>query len=76
MSWYEEPPCSITGDHFWHGGVCSSCGERLRCACGQFVKVEELDFHIGMTCPTARNAPEWTPEDGDYAVPAQSGEQG
>ena len=42
-----EPPCSMTGEHYWHGSSqCSACGERLRCPfCGRFVRENDLDRH-------------------------------
>ncbi len=41
-----EPPCYVTNDHYWSGGICTSCGERLRCLCGRFIRVDDLDAHI------------------------------
>lgn len=37
--------------HYWHGGLCSRCGEQLRCACGRFVTIEGLDKHLADECP-------------------------
>ena len=46
-----EPPCWYSGDHHWRGGSCSVCGERLRCGCGRFVRVEQMDAHFDSDCP-------------------------
>lgn len=43
--------CAYEG-HDWRGGVCAACGERLRCVCGRFVKVDDIREHInGGDCP-------------------------
>ena len=43
--------CHMEG-HYWYEGVCSRCGEQLRCgACGQFVTIEGLDRHLAERCP-------------------------
>ena len=42
------PTCH--GDHFWDGSSqCSSCGARLRCACGCYVREDNLEKHF-KTC--------------------------
>lgn len=38
-------------EHFWRGGRCTACGERFRCYCGRFVKVEDIDAHVQAGCP-------------------------
>lgn len=48
------------GDHYWVGGQCSNCYEQLRCYCGRFVKVGDLDRHLRENCPTAAR---WATED-------------
>lgn len=54
-----DPDCHY-GDHWWNGeSVCSRCGKQLRCICGQFIREEDLDKHIGDEenpgpCPTLR----------------------
>lgn len=45
-------PCYVTNDHYWHGGSCSECGKQLRCICGRFIKVDDLDTHMRNACPT------------------------
>lgn len=45
-----NPDCHY-GDHEWRGGgVCVSCGERLRCNCGRFIRSADLDAHV-VDCP-------------------------
>ena len=45
-----NPDCYF-GDHDWAGsGVCGGCGERLRCACGRFMRADALDAHAD-ECP-------------------------
>lgn len=53
MSWGGEPSCDYTGDHQWHGSSrCPSCGARLRCACGRFVREDSIYAHIDSgQCP-------------------------
>ncbi len=42
-----DPPCWYTGDHQWHGAsMCPSCGARLRCECGRFVREDAIDAHM------------------------------
>lgn len=37
--------------HYWHGlSICSLCGARLRCACGAYVREDNLDAHLDR-CP-------------------------
>lgn len=44
---FGDPPCSVTGDHYWKGGCCSQCGERLRCLyCHRFATIEALEDHV------------------------------
>jgi len=50
-----EPPCSYTGDHRWHGGICTSCGARLRCCCGQYWDGSEAHYE---TCSVMKGCPE------------------
>lgn len=33
--------------------ICSSCGARLRCSCGQFVRADSLEQHFPR-CPFVR----------------------
>jgi hypothetical protein len=48
-----NPDC-WNNDHTWHGGgICTLCGERLRCICGQFVTVDGFDAHAAV-CPVLR----------------------
>lgn len=47
-----DPPCWFSGDHYWRGGRCTACGERFRCYCGRFIKVEDIDAHVEAGCPT------------------------
>jgi hypothetical protein len=45
-----NPNCYY-GDHDWcGGGICLSCGKRLRCGCGQFIRADDGEKHIE-TCP-------------------------
>ena len=54
--------------HYWSGGVCSLCGERLRCgACHCFVTIDNLSAHIENDCPVR--------EDAHAAAPSQEGEE-
>lgn len=49
-----NPDCHY-GDHTWRGGgTCLHCGKRLRCGlCGQFVREDDLDNHVGIYCNVA-----------------------
>lgn len=38
--------CVAEGCRFNGSGVCSQCGDRLRCFCGQFVREDSFDAHI------------------------------
>jgi hypothetical protein len=52
-----DAPCWASNDHYWSGGVCTACGARLRCMCGRFIKVEDLDAHFNRgECRTAERA--------------------
>lgn len=47
----ENPNCHF-GDHDWGGGgVCLSCGKRLRCGCGRFATEDDLERHVREDCP-------------------------
>ena len=45
----DNPDCYF-GDHDWRGGACVACGKRLRCSCGQFLSVDNIDAHT-LRCP-------------------------
>jgi hypothetical protein len=37
--------------HYWNGSsICSRCGARLHCACGQFMREDSIDEHM-KRCP-------------------------
>lgn len=62
------PECVVTNDHYWRGNsVCSACGTRLRCGCGQYVREDRLSEHEPL-CPQLlkmeREHPEWFTDDG------------
>ncbi len=44
--------CQYEGHEYGDGGACVRCGERLRCVCGQFFRVDGFEEHIPR-CPTA-----------------------
>lgn len=45
-----EGICYMEGHDWQGGGSCVRCGERLRCACGQFVAEDGIDSHL-RRCP-------------------------
>lgn len=48
--------------HYWRGGACSRCYERLRCgACGRFVTIDDLSRHIDQDCPVTWDVLEDSP---------------
>jgi hypothetical protein len=53
-----NPDCYF-GDHSWRGGICSGCGERLRCYCGAFAYDSDAwwERHV-KRCPVALGAEE------------------
>lgn len=39
------------GDHLWRGtSTCVLCGERLRCACGCFIREDNITEHVFEKC--------------------------
>lgn len=53
-----EAPCSYSGDHrYGDGGICANCGERLRCLCGRFLRVDQLVEHEKV-CPVIEDMAE------------------
>ena len=38
--------CQMEGCNYRDGGVCVNCGDRLRCVCGQFISVRNMDDHF------------------------------
>jgi hypothetical protein len=47
----------LSGCHWGGGSVCSYCGTRLRCCCGQFVREDSLELHFRM-CPVLSRIPD------------------
>ena len=61
MSWIDvhDPPCWYSHDHRWLGSsICTACGERLRCGCGQFVREDSFDEHF-KRCPSREIQDAW-----------------
>ena len=57
------------GDHHWaergNGATCTNCHERFRCACGRFMRIDQLDAHIESgQCPTYNKYADVHEEDG------------
>jgi len=54
LLWFNDPTTDegCLSGHYWSGGACTRCGERLRCgACQRFVTIEKISNHIDSECP-------------------------
>lgn len=53
------PECVATGDHYWLGSTCAACGRRLRCDCGVYIRVENMNDHFNRCKVVQRAVREW-----------------